>query len=68
MMFFKNNVENLRENSELLFVNNETQKTWGKWIFFVDNSENLKEKLQYFLLIMWKAWGKKVGYVKPKVI
>jgi hypothetical protein len=36
--------------------------------FFVDNSENLREKLQYFLLIMRKTSGKKVGYVEPKLV
>jgi hypothetical protein len=35
---------------------------------FVDNSENLREKLQYLLLIRWKTWGKKTGYVEPQVV
>jgi hypothetical protein len=59
-------VENLRENSGILFVNNEKnvgvlsvtyhEKFEGKCgIFFVDNLENLRENLQYFLLIVWKT-------------
>jgi Mg-chelatase subunit ChlI len=39
------------------------KKMWGYFqllegkcgIFFVDNLENLRENLQYFLLIVWKA-------------
>jgi hypothetical protein len=56
-------VENLREHSGILFVNNEKnvrifsvrqhKKFEGKCgSFFVDSLENLREKLQYFLLIM----------------
>jgi hypothetical protein len=65
-MVLLNNVENLRENSGIFFVNNEKnvgvllgtqhEKFEGKCgISFVNNSEKLRENLQYFLLIVWKT-------------
>jgi hypothetical protein len=45
--FLLNNVENLRENSGILFVNNE--KMWG--YFQLNNMNNLKENVGVFLLI-----------------